>query len=92
MDAAACIGCELCAACQCFIRPLTSCHLGAQGKPERDEQALGMVAQMNVKDFGSCTNIGECQAAVAEGDPAGSGQDHEPGLCARASTSTGAMS
>jgi len=33
-----------------------------QGQPERRQRALGMVRQYNVEGFGSCTNIGECQA------------------------------
>ena len=39
-------------------------HLGIlpQGQPERDERALNMVAQVKQEMFGSCTNIGECEA------------------------------
>jgi succinate dehydrogenase / fumarate reductase iron-sulfur subunit len=39
-------------------------HLGLlpQGQPERLERARAMVAQMNEEVFGSCTNIGECEA------------------------------
>ena len=39
-------------------------HLGLlpQGQPERMKRAEAMVAQMNKEAFGSCTNIGECEA------------------------------
>ncbi len=39
-------------------------HLGVlpQGQPERNERALNMVAAANREQFGSCTNIGECEA------------------------------
>ena len=39
-------------------------HLGLlpQGQPERDQRVLGMVAQAKAELFGSCTNIGECEA------------------------------
>ncbi len=69
MDAAACIGCGACvAACPNASAALfTSAkitHLGVlpQGQPERHRRALRMVAQHNVEGFGSCTNIGECEA------------------------------
>ncbi len=69
MDAAACIGCGACvaacpnAAAALFTGAKTS-HLGLlpQGQPERLERALNMVAQMTSEQFGSCTNIGECEA------------------------------
>ena len=67
MDAAACIGCGACvAACPNASAALFTgakiAHLGIlpQGKPERDQRALHMVAQMNAEGFGGCTNIGEC--------------------------------
>jgi len=70
MDAAACIGCGACiAACPNASAALFTgakiAHLGIlpQGKPERDQRALHMVAQMNFENFGSCTNIGECTGA-----------------------------
>ena len=70
MDAAACIGCGACvAACPNASAALYTgakiTHLGTlpQGEPERERRALGMVAQMNAEEFGSCTNIGECSAA-----------------------------
>lgn len=70
MDAAACIGCGACvAACPNASAALFTgakiSHLGLlpQGQPERDERALRMVEQYNNEGFGSCTNIGECEAA-----------------------------
>jgi succinate dehydrogenase / fumarate reductase iron-sulfur subunit len=70
MDAAACIGCGACvAACPNAAAALFTgakiSHLGLlpQGQPERDIRALRMITQMNLEDFGSCTNIGECTAA-----------------------------
>src|SRR5574340_1136381 len=69
MDAAACIGCGACVA-QCpnaaaaLFTGAKITHLGKlpQGQPERERRALAMVAQMNAEGFGSCTNIGECEA------------------------------
>ena len=69
MDAAACIGCGACvAACpnasaSLFVGAKIS-HLGLlpQGQPERYRRALNMVAQMKQEVFGSCTNIGACEA------------------------------
>jgi succinate dehydrogenase / fumarate reductase iron-sulfur subunit len=39
-------------------------HLGVlpQGQPERWDRVIRMVAQANAEKFGSCTNIGECEA------------------------------
>ena len=69
MDAAACIGCGACvAACPNASAALFTgakiSHLGLlpQGQPERQERALRMVHQFNAEQFGSCTNIGECEA------------------------------
>jgi len=69
MDAAACIGCGACvAACPNAAAALFTgakiSHLGIlpQGQPERNERALNMVAQVKQEIFGSCTNIGECEA------------------------------
>ena len=69
MDAAACIGCGACvAACPNAAAALFTgakiSHLGLlpQGQPERYDRALNMVAQVNKEGFGSCTNIGECEA------------------------------
>jgi succinate dehydrogenase / fumarate reductase iron-sulfur subunit len=69
MDAAACIGCGACvAACPNAAAALFTgakiAHLGLlpQGQPERRQRALKMVRQYNAEGFGSCTNIGECEA------------------------------
>ncbi len=69
MDAAACIGCGACvAACPNASAALFTgakiAHLGLlpQGQPERYQRALAMVRQFNAEEFGSCTNIGECEA------------------------------
>ena len=69
MDAAACIGCGACvAACPNASAALFTAakisHLGLlpQGQPERHRRAIRMVEQHNAEGFGSCTNIGECQA------------------------------
>jgi succinate dehydrogenase / fumarate reductase iron-sulfur subunit len=69
MDAAACIGCGACvAACPNASASLFTgakiTHLGVlpQGQPERYDRALRMVAQATAEGFGSCTNIGECEA------------------------------
>ncbi|MBL8177222.1 MAG: succinate dehydrogenase/fumarate reductase iron-sulfur subunit [Bryobacterales bacterium] len=74
MDAAQCIGCGACvAACpnasaSLFLSAKMS-HLGLlpQGQPERMERALNMVAAANEGLFGSCTNIGECEAVCPKG-------------------------
>ncbi|MDZ4802332.1 MAG: succinate dehydrogenase/fumarate reductase iron-sulfur subunit [Bryobacteraceae bacterium] len=69
MDAAACIGCGACvAACPNAAAALFTgakiSHLGLlpQGAPEKERRALAMVAQVTAEMFGSCTNIGECEA------------------------------
>lgn len=69
MDAAACIGCGACvAACPNASAMLfTSAkitHLGIlpQGETERYQRVVNMVAQMDNEGFGSCTNMGECEA------------------------------
>ncbi len=69
MDAAACIGCGACvAACPNASAALFTgakiAHLGLlpQGQPERNKRALKMVAQVTRELFGSCSNIGECEA------------------------------
>jgi succinate dehydrogenase / fumarate reductase iron-sulfur subunit len=69
-DAAACIGCGACvAACpnasaMLFTAAKVS-HLDLlpQGQPERYDRVRNMVATMDKEMFGSCTNIGECEAA-----------------------------
>lgn len=70
MDAAQCIGCGACvAACPNASAALftgakiTHLALLPQGQPERDLRAVHMVTQMNLEQFGQCTNIGECVAA-----------------------------
>ena len=74
MDAAACIQCGACvAACPNASAALFTgakvSHLGLlpQGQPEREHRALKMVAQVNAEHFGSCTNIGECEAVCPKG-------------------------
>ncbi|MBA2557715.1 MAG: succinate dehydrogenase/fumarate reductase iron-sulfur subunit [Chloroflexi bacterium] len=69
MDAAACIGCGACvAACpngagQLFTSAkLASLNVLPQGQPERYRRAEAMVETME-DYFGSCTNMGECEAA-----------------------------
>jgi succinate dehydrogenase / fumarate reductase iron-sulfur subunit len=69
MDAAACIGCGACvamcpnASASLFLGAKIS-HLGLlpQGQPERDGRVVAMVSQAQAERFGSCTNIGECEA------------------------------
>jgi succinate dehydrogenase / fumarate reductase, iron-sulfur subunit len=69
MDAAACIGCGACvamcpnASASLFMGAKIA-HLGLlpQGQPERERRVVGMVAQARQELFGSCTNIGECEA------------------------------
>jgi succinate dehydrogenase / fumarate reductase iron-sulfur subunit len=68
-DAAACIGCGACvAACpngaaQLFTAAkVAHLNLLPQGQPERWTRVLNMVAAMEQR-FGSCTNMGECEAA-----------------------------
>jgi succinate dehydrogenase / fumarate reductase iron-sulfur subunit len=69
MDAAACIGCGACvamcpnASAALFLGAKIS-HLGLlpQGQPERDRRVTAMAAQARQELFGSCTNIGECEA------------------------------
>jgi succinate dehydrogenase / fumarate reductase iron-sulfur subunit len=69
MDAAACIGCGACvAACPNASAMLFTAakivHLNAvpQGRTERYQRVVEMVAQMDAEMFGSCTNHGECEA------------------------------
>ena len=76
MDAAACIGCGACVA-QCpnasaslFMGAKIS-HLGLvpQGQPERQKRVVSMVGQAGADLFGSCTNIGECEAVCPKNIP-----------------------
>ena len=69
MDAAACIGCGACvAACPNASASLFTgakiTHLGVlpQGQPERYQRVRCMVTEASRELFGSCTNIGECEA------------------------------
>ena len=69
MDAAACIGCGACVAMcpngsAALFTGAKIAHLGTlpQGQPERYKRAMGMVSQVTAEGFGSCTNIGECEA------------------------------
>jgi succinate dehydrogenase / fumarate reductase iron-sulfur subunit len=70
MSSAACIGCGACvAACKNASAMLfTSAKVShlvllPQGQAERQQRALGMVAQMDAEGFGNCTNTNECEAA-----------------------------
>jgi succinate dehydrogenase / fumarate reductase iron-sulfur subunit len=76
MDAAACIGCGACVAmCPNASAALFTgakiTHLGLlpQGQPERHDRVAGMVAAAGREHFGSCTNIGECEAVCPKGIP-----------------------
>ena len=74
MDAAACIGCAACvaacpnAAAMLFVSAKVS-HLALlpQGKLERKQRVLNMVAQMDQEQFGNCSNVYECEAACPKG-------------------------
>ena len=71
---AACIGCGACvAACpnasaMLFLSAKVS-HLAMlpQGSPESKERGINMVNQMDKEGFGSCTNIGACEAECPKG-------------------------
>lgn len=68
-DAAACIGCGACvAACpnasaMLFTSAKVS-HLALlpQGKVERQQRVLSMIAQMDKEGFGKCSNVKACEA------------------------------
>jgi succinate dehydrogenase / fumarate reductase iron-sulfur subunit len=74
MDAAACIGCGACvamcpnASASLFVSAKIA-HLGLlpQGQPERERRVTAMVAQANQEVFGSCSNMGECEAVCPKG-------------------------
>ena len=38
-----------------------------QGEPERKTRAVNMIKQMDAEGFGSCTNIGACEAECPKG-------------------------
>ena len=38
-----------------------------QGQPECEQRVTAMVAQANKEVFGSCTNVGECEAVCPKG-------------------------
>lgn len=69
MDAAACIACGACvamcpnASAALFTgAKISHLNLLPQGQPERYERTQRMIEQMNIENFGHCTNIGECEA------------------------------
>jgi succinate dehydrogenase / fumarate reductase iron-sulfur subunit len=63
MDAAACIGCGACVAmCPNAAAALFTGAKMPQGQPERADRAIAMVAQAKAELFGSCTNMGLCEA------------------------------
>jgi succinate dehydrogenase / fumarate reductase iron-sulfur subunit len=74
MDAAECIGCGACvAACKnasamLFVSAKVS-QLATlpQGQVEREARVKNMVAKMDVKNFGNCTNTYSCEAACPKG-------------------------
>jgi succinate dehydrogenase / fumarate reductase iron-sulfur subunit len=70
MDSAACIGCGACvAACPNASASLftsakiTQLSLLPQGQADRTRRVIRMVDQMDKEGFGSCSNLGECEAA-----------------------------
>jgi succinate dehydrogenase / fumarate reductase, iron-sulfur subunit len=72
--AASCIGCGACvAACpnasaMLFVSAKVSqLALLPQGQPERKSRVLDMITQMDTEGFGSCTNIGACEAECPKG-------------------------
>jgi succinate dehydrogenase / fumarate reductase iron-sulfur subunit len=74
IDAAACIGCGACvAACpnasaMLFISAKVSqLALLPQGRPEAKERVRRMVAKADELGFGSCSNVGACEAECPKG-------------------------
>ncbi len=74
MDAAACIGCGACvavcpnASAMLFVAAkVTHLNVLPQGQPEKNRRVRAMVKAMDDQGFGSCTNIGECQAVCPKG-------------------------
>ena len=46
---------------------ITQLALLPQGKPEREERVLKMIAQMDKEGFGNCTNTYACEAECPKG-------------------------
>ena len=74
MDAAQCVGCGACAAtcpngsAMLFVAAKVSqLALLPQGKPERKQRVLAMIAQMDKEGFGSCSNTYACEAKCPKG-------------------------
>jgi len=72
--AASCIGCGACvAACpnasaMLFVSAkISQLALLPQGQPERKTRVTNMIKQMDTEGFGSCTNIGACEAECPKG-------------------------
>ncbi|MEE8409212.1 MAG: succinate dehydrogenase/fumarate reductase iron-sulfur subunit [Myxococcota bacterium] len=76
MDAAQCIGCGACvatcknASAMLFVAAKVAqfAHL-PQGRAERTQRVLGMVAKMDAERFGNCTNTYDCEAVCPKGIP-----------------------
>ncbi|MFP7696517.1 succinate dehydrogenase/fumarate reductase iron-sulfur subunit [Trueperella sp. LYQ143] len=75
-EAAACIGCGACvAACPngsaMLFTSAKVMHLGLlpQGKPERYDRVVNMLAQHDAEGFGGCTNVGACHEACPKQVP-----------------------
>ncbi|MFT5183056.1 MAG: succinate dehydrogenase / fumarate reductase iron-sulfur subunit [Flavobacteriales bacterium] len=73
-DAATCIGCGACVAtcknssAMLFVgAKVSQLALLPQGKVERTDRVLNMVAQMDEEGFGNCTNTGACEVECPKG-------------------------
>ncbi|MHC5309602.1 succinate dehydrogenase/fumarate reductase iron-sulfur subunit [Myroides sp. LJL116] len=73
-DSAACIGCGACVAtCKNGSAALftsakiTQMAILPQGKEERDNRALKMIHQMDLEDFGHCSNTEACEVKCPQG-------------------------
>lgn len=73
-DSAACIGCGACVAtCKNGSAALftsakiTQMAILPQGKEERKTRALNMIAQMDLEDFGHCSNTEACEVKCPQG-------------------------
>src|ERR671937_1958176 len=76
MDSASCIGCGACvAACKnasahlFMSAKISQMALLPQGRPERHQRVLAMIAQADADGFGSCSNEGECEAVCPKEIP-----------------------